>query len=329
MLYIHKLVGVGGVGAVGASAGVCAIKIGDVLPVDMDCCQGLLPGTAVGNCLVSECPQLMSEWLKLIKDAWKMTGQPQGLTAAVSKAHLSQIRLVATDMDGTLTADGEFTPMLLEAFESLRHHKIEVMIVTGRSAGWVSAIVNYLPVVGAIAENGGLYIDKQQPDPIILPDIPRMSQHRDRLSKVFQKLQQRHPHLKPSLDNPYRITDWTFDVAGLEPADIDWLRETCQAQTMGFTYSNVQCHIQVLRQNKAAGLKRVLAAKFDQLSADAVLTVGDSPNDESLFDAEQFPHSVGVANVAHYLPRLGHMPTYITSAAEVQGFVELTRYLVN
>ena len=257
-----------------------------------------------------------------------MTGQLQGLTAALSKANLSQIQLVATDMDGTLTAGGEFTPMLLEAFESLRHHKVDVMIVTGRSAGWVSAIVNYLPVVGAIAENGGIYIDKQQPEPIILPDIPRMSQHRDRLAKVFRRLQSRYPHLQPSLDNPYRLTDWTFDVAGLSPEDIDWLRETCQSQTMGFTYSNVQCHIQVLRQNKAAGLKRVLATKFDQLTANAVLTVGDSPNDESLFNTEQFPHSVGVANVSHYLSRLCHTPTYITCAAEVQGFAELARYLV-
>lgn len=258
-----------------------------------------------------------------------MTGQPQELSAAIAQANLSQVRLVATDMDGTLTANGEFTPTLLAAFESLRHHGIKVMIVTGRSAGWVSAIVNYLPVVGAIAENGGIYIDKQQPEPIILPDIPRMSQHRDRLSKVFRKLQTRYTQLQPSVDNPYRLTDWTFDIAGLAPDDINWLEATCQAQTMGFTYSNVQCHIQVLRQNKAAGLKRVLATKFDQLSTNEIVTVGDSPNDESLFDPAQFPHSVGVANVAHYLPRLTHQPTYITSAAEAQGFAELVRHLVS
>ena len=255
-------------------------------------------------------------------------GQSEGLTAALCQDKLSQVRLIATDMDGTLTEKGEFSPTLMEAFEALRHHQIAVMIVTGRSTGWVSALVNYLPVVGAIAENGGVYIDKQNPEPIILPDIPRMSQHRDRLARVFQKLKTRYVNLQPSVDNPYRLTDWTFDITGLSPDDIDWLKAACHAQTMGFTYSNVQCHIQVLRQTKAAGLKRVLATKFSQLAADAVLTVGDSPNDESLFDAEQFPYSVGVANVAHYLPRLTHQPTYITSAAEVHGFAELTRYLV-
>ena len=256
-----------------------------------------------------------------------MTTEPQNLATASAVIAASDIRLVATDMDGTLTSAGEFTPALLQAFESLRRCNIDVLIVTGRSAGWVSGLVNYLPVVGAIAENGGIYIDKQSPDPLVLTDIPRMSQHRDRLSMVFRKLQSRYPHLRPSVDNPYRLTDWTFDIDGLSDEDIAWLKATCQSQTMGFTYSNVQCHIQVPRQNKAAGLKRVLQKKFEQMSTHSVLTVGDSPNDESLFDTERFPNSVGVANVAHYLPSLAHAPAYITSEPEVNGFVELVNLL--
>lgn len=260
-----------------------------------------------------------------------MTLRPQALATALNASdqtpELSQVRLVATDMDGTLTAAGEFIPALLQAFERLRRHDIEVMIVTGRSAGWVSGLVNYLPVVGAIAENGGIYIDKISPEPIVLPDIPRMSQHRDRLAMMFRKLQKRFPHLRPALDNHYRLTDWTFDVAGLSDEDIAELASICQSQSMGFTYSNVQCHIQVPRQNKAAGLARILQKKFTHLNHQQVLTVGDSPNDESLFDENQFPLSVGVANVAHYLPRLAHMPAYITSEPEVQGFIELTRLI--
>lgn len=256
-----------------------------------------------------------------------MTRGPQALATALGALAVEQIRLVATDMDGTLTSAGEFTPALLQAFESLRQRGIDVMIVTGRSAGWVSGLVNYLPVVGAIAENGGIYIDKNAPEPVVLPDIPRMSQHRDRLSMVFRKLQSRYPHLQPSVDNPYRLTDWTFDIGELSDEDIAWLKATCQAQTMGFTYSNVQCHIQVPRQNKAAGLACVLKKKFQQLSPQAVLTVGDSPNDESLFNTEQFPNSVGVANVSHYLPHLAHTPAYITQEPEVRGFVELTQLL--
>ncbi len=65
--------------------------------------------------------------------------------------------LIATDMDGTLTQRGKFTPALLQALDDLAAIGTKVLIVTGRSAGWVSGLVSYLPVAGAIAENGGLF----------------------------------------------------------------------------------------------------------------------------------------------------------------------------
>lgn len=226
-------------------------------------------------------------------------------------------------MDGTLTTEGQLTPELLWAFARLCAQDIEVMIVTGRSAGWVSGLVNYLPVVGAIAENGGLYIGKQNREPLLLPDIPRMSAHRDRLATLFNQLKARYPDLRPASDNRFRITDWTFDIEGLTIDDLAWMQRTCAEYTMGFTYSNVQCHIMIKRQNKATGLAKVLQQQFSHLSSAEVVTVGDSPNDESLFDPEQFPSSVGVANVAHYLPVLAHQPTYVTASAEGAGFIEL------
>lgn len=253
---------------------------------------------------------------------------PQVLTPELSCRNLSQIRLVATDMDGTLTTEGEFAPGLLLAFEQLRLHGIQVMIVTGRSAGWVSGLVNYLPVVGAIAENGGLYIGKRDLEPVILPDIPRLSHHRDRLSALFEFLKERYPHLQPSVDNPYRLTDWTFDIGGLGAADIADLQATCAQQQMGFTYSNVQCHLKIEQQDKATGLTKVLQQAFPQITASQVVTVGDSPNDESLFDPAQFPLSVGVANVADYLPALAHLPRYLTRAEAGEGFAELVAQLV-
>ena len=255
------------------------------------------------------------------------TNPPQLLTPTNSRPALSQIQLVATDMDGTLTEKGAFTAELLASFDRLRSHKVNILIVTGRSAGWVSGLVNYLPVVGAIAENGGLYIDRANLEPVILPDIPRLTHHRDRLSSFFNRLKDRYPELIPSVDNPYRITDWTFDIANLDASDLAWMQETCEAQAIGFTYSTVQCHIKIPRQSKAAGLTKVLQQRFPHLTAEQIVTVGDSPNDESLFE-EQFPHSVGVANIARYLPTLSESPTYLTANDEAKGFIELVDYLV-
>ena len=59
---------------------------------------------------------------------------------------LRDIRLIATDVDGTLTRDDQFTPELLQAIDQINAKGLLLLLVTGRSAGWVSALNNYLPV---------------------------------------------------------------------------------------------------------------------------------------------------------------------------------------
>ena len=160
-----------------------------------------------------------------------------------------------------------------------------------------------------------------------MSDIPHASRHRDCLETLFNCLRERYQDLCPSVDNPYRITDWTFDIGSLSQSDLDWMQATCRAKLMDFTYSTVQCHIKVKGQEKALGLNKVLRQEFPKVTATSVVTVGDSPNDASLFDPEQFPYSVGVANVSRYLAVLAHTPAYITTAPEVGGFVELVNQL--
>jgi hydroxymethylpyrimidine pyrophosphatase-like HAD family hydrolase len=76
-----------------------------------------------------------------------MTLKPINIDAQFLKEN---IRLIATDMDGTLTQNGKFTPDLLQILTKLQQANMPVLIVTGRSAGWVQAIKNYLPITGAI-----------------------------------------------------------------------------------------------------------------------------------------------------------------------------------
>ena len=237
--------------------------------------------------------------------------------------------LVATDMDGTLTQLGKFTPALLQALEDLAAAGIEVLIVTGRSAGWVSGLVTYLPVAGAIAENGGIFYLNQSKPGVALTRILDIAAHRQQLAATFAKLQSEFPKIRESTDNRFRITDWTFDVQGLDPAQLQRLGFLCQQLGWSFTYSNVQCHIKPLRQDKAAGLLQVLREFFPQYTPEQILTVGDSPNDETLFDPSYFPVSVGVANVLDYVSQLTHQPAYVTTSAEGEGFCELARYLLD
>ena len=233
------------------------------------------------------------------------------------------VRLIATDMDGTLTKKGRFTADLLRSLEKIAQAEIEIIIVTGRSAGWVEAIANYLPIYGAIAENGGLFYDSQSLTSRFVTTIDNIHLHRQQLAQTFQLLQTKFPGLKESTDNLFRLTDWTFDVAELTTTELAQINRICQQQGWSFTYSTVQCHIKPLGQDKAIALKSVLNQYFSELSSAQVVTVGDSPNDQSLFDDSKFPLSVGVANILHYQEQLQYQPAYITHKAEIKGFREL------
>lgn len=241
----------------------------------------------------------------------------------------NNICLVATDMDGTLTTKGKFTPALLQALENLAHKGIKVLILTGRSAGWVNGLASYLPIVGAVAENGGLFYPADSESVVNLTSITDYKEHRQALAVAFDRLQTKFPRLRESSDNRFRITDWTFDVADLTIQELTTLDNLCLQMGWGFTYSSVQCHIKPMGQEKATALLQVLKQYFPEYQTEQVVTVGDSPNDESLFDRACFPISVGVANVLEYAERLKHQPAYVTSAREGEGFCELVEFLTN
>lgn len=251
------------------------------------------------------------------------------LSGAAKNSWLKNIRLIATDMDGTLTQHGKFTAPLLQALEDLASSGVQVLIVTGRSAGWVSGLATYLPISGAIAENGGLFYSETDPGEMLLTALPEPVVHRQKLAQMFQDLQIQFPQIRASSDNHFRVTDWTFDNQNLSRSEMQQMATLCQQQGWGFTYSNVQCHIKPPSQSKAAGLLATLnAVQSLQHPPDQILTVGDSPNDESLFNP-QFPFSVGVANVLAYREQMVYLPAYVTSAAEGWGFCELASCLLS
>jgi HAD superfamily hydrolase (TIGR01484 family) len=245
----------------------------------------------------------------------------------LNQADLSDIRLIASDVDGTLTQNGKFSSDFISTLIDLQSAGIKVLLVTGRSAGWVSALVNYLPVEGAIAENGGLFLQPNGTQDL-LSSVPNLSRHRILLENTFHHIKQLFPNLLTSTDNQFRITDWTFDVDNLSTEDIQAISSQCHQMGWSFTYSNVQCHIKPIHQDKATGLMSVLKKYFPELNSQQVLTVGDSPNDEAMFDADLFPLSVGVANIRHYQDQMLHLPKYLTQASEFAGFSELAKLLL-
>ena len=58
---------------------------------------------------------------------------------SLNKIDLSDIRLIASDVDGTLTQNGKFSSDFISTLLDLQSAGIKVLLVTGRSAGWVSS----------------------------------------------------------------------------------------------------------------------------------------------------------------------------------------------
>ena len=240
---------------------------------------------------------------------------------------LKNIKMIATDIDGTLTKKGEFSSQLLSTLEQLQQHNILVILITGRSAGWCQGIVNYLPVWGIIAENGGVYCLKDNQTITPLTAIDNLTKHRQILQNNFESLKSQFPNLNTSSDNQFRITDWTFDCHELTQKTLLKIEKICYKNNWGFTYSHIQGHLKPLEQNKAKGLITFKENYFKSLSWEEIITVGDSPNDESLFDSNLFPISLGVNIILKYTEKLQYKPMYITNSSEIDGFCELAKLL--
>ena len=279
--------------------------------------------------------------------------QMDNFTATLTPNWMKTIRLIACDMDGTLTWQGKFCDRLLALLQQLEAINLPLVIVTGRSAGWVSGLVEYLPIAGAIAENGGLFFSRDYPTGFpLLSFTPTpaahvettpvhatpFAAHRQQLADLFEGLRHDWPTLVPSADNPYRLTDWTFDIGNLSPQALAGMQEYCHERGWGFTYSSIQCHLKRAEQSKQAGLLTVMNRAIpgwaintiseSEICGSEVLTFGDSPNDETLFDPSVFPYSVGVANLSPYLKTLNFQPQWITTQPEFDGVAEfLQRFL--
>ncbi len=262
------------------------------------------------------------------------------LTSQSDFPWLAEIDTVATDVDGTLTdSNGHFTPGLVDAFLTCQRHGIRVILVTGRPASWVQGMVEYLPVAGGIGENGGLYCPKEREAPMRLlmtdlAELPEISlEYVEKTSaerrRVFELIRQKYPRLRPTGDCVTRLTDFTFPLDGLSAADLVIISSICAQYGWGFTYSSIHGHIKDPGQHKASGILKTIEL-VPELRTDParVVTVGDSRNDQEMFDPQHFPHSVGVANIARHLPNMQIQPSYVTVSPGVEGFRELIHALV-
>lgn len=236
-------------------------------------------------------------------------------------ALLAAVRMVATDIDGTMTRAGRLCPRVLAAAADLAAAGIEVLPVSGRPAGEVLGLARYFPGVRrALAENGLV---------AIVPDhgvFPRgRAPDRARLEQVAALICADQAPLRPAEDAFCRLCDLAFLREGRSDAALAELQLRAARHDVYLLFSNVHVHLSLDAPDKGAAVLALCAA--DGVDPGAVAAIGDAPNDVGFWRPGRFGLAVGCAQVAAQRAVIAHLPTWQVAEA-ADGWLELAAALL-
>ena len=250
------------------------------------------------------------------------------------------IKVVLTDIDDTLTTDGNLTAAAYTALESLHNAGFGVVPITGRPAGWCDHIARMWPVDGVVGENGAFYFRYDREKRVMeqhysLSDDVRLK-NTQRLDAIRARVLAEVPGAAVASDQAYRVADLAIDFCEDVPSRSD---EDITRIVSIFEEAGAIAKISSIHVNGWFG-------KYDKLTMSStflnqcfgldvdrdedrrsIVYVGDSPNDAPMFGF--FPHAVGVANIMNFVGRLDAEPTYVTDASDGGGFVEVAQLLLD
>jgi HAD superfamily hydrolase (TIGR01484 family) len=244
---------------------------------------------------------------------------------------------VLTDIDDTLTTDGLLPSTSLAAIEALSAAGLRVVPVTGRPAGWCDHIARMWPVDAVVGENGAFWFSydreaRRMRSGFAKPAGERQAD-RERLDRLREIILAEVPGAGIASDQDYRVADLAIDFReDVEPLDKEEIgRIVALFEEAGATAKVSSIHVNGWfgRYDKLSMTRRCLATIFgididDPASADRIVFVGDSPNDQPMFAF--FRNAVGVANVVEYA--LETPPRWVTRAKGAAGFKELADSLL-
>ena len=263
---------------------------------------------------------------------------------------------IFTDIDDTLTHDGHIAPEALQALGDLKEAGLTVIPITGRPIGWCEPFMAGTngpawPVDAMVAENGAVAFVPGTANTVTSEiGLPRPSYLREVLSKRYQQsagvrtanrlrmgaiaaqVCAAVPGVELSRDSAGRETDLAFDYAEFAqhpPETVHRVLALLQSHGMQTTVSSIHIHGCFGNFNKWTGacwIVRELLGRDLAAEADHWAFVGDSGNDQVMF--QHLPQSIGVANIARFVPQLTHLPHYVTPSARGAGFAEVARALL-
>ncbi len=254
---------------------------------------------------------------------------------------------VFTDIDDTLTTEGSITADALQALANLIAAGLHVIPITGRPVGWSEPFATSWPVDAIVAENGACALlpphssnnspqaapsKRKQLLKIYQQDATTRATNYRTMQQVLADIEARVPGARRATDSPGRECDIAIDhseFTHLPQSAIDQCVQIMRAAGMNATVSSIHINGWYGAHDKLEGARwivRELLGRDLDAELDQWVYVGDSTNDQRMF--AHFPHSVGVANIARFVPQLSHLPRYVTQGERGAGFAELARAIL-
>lgn len=243
---------------------------------------------------------------------------------------------VFTDIDDTLTHEGAITPDALLALGALKAAGLAVVAITGRPVGWSMPFAGTWPVDAIVAENGAVALlpaaDKKI-EKIYRQDAPTRAANFVRMQSVLARIEREIPGAARATDSPGRETDIAIDhseFVQLDDATIARVVALMRGEGMHATVSSIHINGWYGDNDKLEGARWITRELWGRTLDDEMdrwAYVGDSTNDQLMF--RSFAHSIGVANVARFVPQLEHLPRYVTQAERGTGFAEAARAVLS
>jgi HAD superfamily hydrolase (TIGR01484 family) len=244
-------------------------------------------------------------------------------------------RALLFDIDDTLTTEGKLTAEAYAALERLHRTGMLAVAVTGRPAGWCDHIARMWPVDAVVGENGAFYFrhHARRLHKVYWDSADVRARNQERLADLAARIVAAVPGCALAADQPYRETDLAIDycedVPALPLAQAERIAELMRAAGLHAKLSSIHVNGWFGDYDKLAMSRRLFASEFElelDRDRDAVVYVGDSPNDAPMFDF--FPRSVGVANIGRFAAFIATPPKYVSRASRGAGFAEVVARLL-
>ena len=245
---------------------------------------------------------------------------------------------VLTDIDDTLTLDGQLPAVAYTALERLRAAGLLVIPVTGRPAGWCDHIARMWPVDAVVGENGAFWFrydthGKKLVKRYVVNEEER-ALRRARLGSIAERVLAEVPGSAIASDQAYREADLAIDfredVAPLPLGEVQRIVAIMESEGLTAKASSIHVNGWFGGYDKLSTTRLMMKEEFAidvDASRDSFVFAGDSPNDQPMF--KFFPNAVGVANVRDMEELMQDLPAWVTPSRGSHGFAELAHVLLS